>query len=105
VLSTGVHLVARSRIVLGDGVMVGEYASLRDANHTRAPNTTLRNSPHTVRPITLGREVWIGRGAAILPGVTLGDHATVGANAVVTRNVPPGEVVAGVPAIPLTKRT
>ena len=85
--------------------MVGEYASLRDANHTREPGTTLRDSPHIARPIVLGQEVWIGRGAVVLNGVTIGDHATIGANAVVTRDVAAGATVGGVPAKPLQKRS
>lgn len=105
VLSTGVHIAARSRIVLGPGCMVGEYASLRDANHTRIDGIALRDAPHTEAPIVLGREVWIGRGAAVLSGVTIGDAATVGANAVVTRDVPAGAIVGGVPAAPLRTRT
>jgi len=105
VLSSGVHIVARSSIVLGEGCMVGEYASLRDANHTREPGTTLRDSPHIARPIVLGQEVWIGRGAVVLNGVTIGDHATIGANAVVTRDVAAGATVGGVPAKPLQKRS
>ncbi|HET9536452.1 MAG TPA: antibiotic acetyltransferase, partial [Mesorhizobium sp.] len=42
--------------------------------------------------------VWVGHGAVILPGLTIGDGAVIGANAVVTRNVAPYEIVAGVPA-------
>ncbi len=50
------------------------------------------------RPVTIGNDVWIGHGAVVMPGVTIGDGAAVGANAVVTRDVAPYEIVAGVPA-------
>ena len=49
-------------------------------------------------PITIGDEVWIGRGVTILAGTNIGDGATVGANAVVTRDVPAGMTVVGIPA-------
>lgn len=51
-----------------------------------------------VRPIRVGNNVFIGYGATILPGVTIGDHVVVAAGAVVTRDIPDGCVVAGVPA-------
>ena len=49
-------------------------------------------------PVTLGHDVWIGHGATVLPGVTIGNGAAIGAGAVVTRDVAPFAVVAGVPA-------
>ena len=66
VLSTGVHLVAYAGIFIGKGSMIGEYTSIRDANHTREEARTLRDSSHVAKPIVIGDEVWIGRGAAIL---------------------------------------
>jgi phosphonate metabolism protein (transferase hexapeptide repeat family) len=56
------------------------------------------------RPVVMGHDVWIGHGAVILPGVWVGTGAVVGAGAVVSKNVKPYTVVAGVPARPLRRR-
>ena len=101
VLSRGVHIVAMAGVTVGKGSMIGEYTSIRDANHGRDPGRSIRESTHTAKRIVLGEQVWVGRGVAVLGGVTVGDKATVGANAVVTKDVPAGQTVAGVPAAPI----
>ncbi|MCB8837902.1 DapH/DapD/GlmU-related protein [Aurantimonas sp. VKM B-3413] len=56
------------------------------------------------KPVTIGNDVWIGHGAVILPGITIGDGAVIGANAVVTKDVPPYTIAAGVPAARIRER-
>lgn len=101
VISRGVHITAFSKVEIGSGTMIGEYVSIRDANHRRTEDAPLRDSGHDAAPIVIGKEVWIGRGAVVLRGVTIGHSATIAANAVVTHDVPDGAVVGGVPAHPL----
>lgn len=104
VISRGVHLVAFAGIDIGAGSMIGEYASVRDANHRFGPGLVPRHSGHVARPIRIGRNVWIGRGATILPGVSIGEGAVIGANAVVTCDVLPYTVAGGIPARPLHRK-
>lgn len=83
-------------IELGDDVMLGPGVRLVSSGHPLDP--ARRRRQVTVAPIVVGRNVWIGAGATVLPGVTIGDDAVVAAGAVVTADVPPAVLVAGVPA-------
>jgi len=96
VLSSGVHLVSFYSITVEKGAMIGEFTSVRDANH--APGDNYRESGHVGKPIHIGANVWIGRGCCILPGVTIGANSIIGANSVVTRSVPADSVALGTPA-------
>ena len=98
VLSRGVHLVAFAGIVLEDGVMIGEYSSIRDANHRVIAGSSVRHSGHLGKPVILAAMRGLDRGVTILGGVTIGEGAVIGANAVVTKNIPAGAVAVGIPA-------
>jgi maltose O-acetyltransferase len=84
-------------VTIGDLTQIGPGAQLLTADHPRDPEQR-RAGFELGRPIRIGRNVWIGGGALILPGVTIGDDAIIGAGSVVTRDVPAGATVVGNPA-------
>lgn len=98
VLSPGTVVVAHERVTIGNYAMIGEYTSIRDQDHrTDAPGPT-RESGYVTSPVQIGADAWIARGCVVLKGVTIGDRAVIGANSVVTRDVPPDQVWFGAPA-------
>jgi len=97
-LNAGCTLVSYSALSIGDDTLVGEYVSIRDADHGSEPGTLIREQPHRTSPIRIGRDVWIARGTVILKGVTIGDGAIIGANSVVSRDIPPNTIAVGAPA-------
>ena len=85
----------RGGITVGDGVFIGPKCNLITINHDENPDN---RSATYGRPIVIGDKVWIGINSTILPGVKIGYGSIVGAQSVVTRDVPPMTVVAGNPA-------
>lgn len=98
VISAGTHVVSFYRIEIGETSLIGEYCSIRDANHRTGTEQPVRDAGHEGAPITIGRNVWIGRGCCLLAGVTIGDNAVIGANSVVTKSIPTGAIAVGSPA-------
>jgi acetyltransferase-like isoleucine patch superfamily enzyme len=94
----GSTIACASRITIGRDTLVGDIVSIRDMNHRRQPGVALRNSGIESAPIVIGENCWLGSKVTVVPGVTLGNDVTVGANAVVTRDFPAGVTIAGVPA-------
>jgi maltose O-acetyltransferase len=84
-------------VIIGDGAQIGPGVQILTADHPRDP--ALRASGLEFgRLVRIGRNVWIGASAIILPGVSIGDDAVVGAGSVVTRDVPAGATAFGNPA-------
>lgn len=102
---TGVMLVATNSIVIGDCVMVGPYAMMRDANMNYSKkDISIKFQGETTKPIKIGNDVWLGAHVAVLAGSEIGRGSIIGANAVVNKKIPEYEVWCGVPARFIKKR-
>jgi len=88
-------------IEVGDDVLIAAGCSISDySQHPVDPEKRVANlqvEPDEVRPVRIGNRAWLGRRVTILPGVTIGEDAVVGACAVVTKDVPPGAICVGNP--------
>ena len=80
-------------IEIGDGVQIGPKVTIVTTNHDPENHDVLK-----CRRVKICQNVWIGAGARILPGVTVGENAIIGGGAVVTKDVPANAIVGGNPA-------
>ena len=95
------HIWASGEVTIGDSTLIASHVAITSLTHSTVSGTYAHSL--VSKPVRIGRNVWIGAHAVVLPGVTIGDNAIVGAGAVVTKDVREGEVVAGVPAVPLAR--
>lgn len=106
-VNMGCTFLDSNRIVLGDSIALGPNVQLITATHPVAPRERRIDYPADAElpmravgfalPIVIGDYCWIGAGAIVLPGVTIGAGTTIGAGSVVTRSIPPNVVAAGNP--------
>lgn len=94
-INTGCTFMDRGEITLEDKVLIAPNVSLITLNHDRDPE---KRSITYCEPIYICKQAWIGTGAIIMPGITVGEGAIVAAGSVVTKDVPAQSIVAGVPA-------
>lgn len=93
------HVTISGSVVIGHDTLIAGFVTILDANHVFTDaHVPIRLQGGEKHPIRIGCDVWIGTGAVVLPGVTIGDHAIIGANSTVTRDVPAWAVVVGSPA-------
>ena len=97
------HITATNKIIIGDGCLTGKWVTITDNSHGTTDFATLHIQPSMRKlfskgPVTIGKNVWIGDKASIMPGVTIGDGAVIAANAVVTHDIPAYSVAGGIPA-------
>lgn len=100
-IMNGCHITGGTHIgddtFLGPGVFLANDGKINTLDYTDRPQDR-------IAPV-IGRGVFIGVGAIVLPGMVIGDGAKIGAGAVVTKDVEPGQTVVGIPAMPLVRRT
>ena len=93
-MNAGTSIEAWNGVQIGDHVFMAPFASIIDNDrHEVEPGAVLYKGPTIV-----GNNVWLGRNAAVMPGVTVGDGSVIGVNSVVTRDIPPNSFAAGAPA-------
>ena len=98
-INSNVFLLAKDRIEIGKNSTLAYGVSIITSANPNGPYNALSSLyPKMTAPVIIGEDVWIGANATILPGVTVGNFSVVAAGAVVTKDVPSGVVVAGVPA-------
>ncbi len=91
-------ITAKKLISIGNYTRIGAYVQIIDHDHGMDRDKLIMDQAAIIEPVIIGKDVWIGVGARILKGVTVGDHSIIAANAVVTKDVPPYAIVGGVPA-------
>ena len=96
----GINCELYGPVKIGDNVMMGPEVVVYTSGHRhdRTDIPMVEQGSDETREVTIGNDVWIGRRAMIMPGVTVGDGCVIGAGAVVTKDVPKYSIVGGVPA-------
>lgn len=97
------HISAINGITIGDNVLTGSYVLISDNSHGTSDNNMLNIPPlqrhlFSKGEVSIGNNVWIGDKVSILAGVHIGNNAIIGANSVVTKDIPDNCIAAGIPA-------
>lgn len=92
------HVIAAGELIIGNDCVFSSFVYVSDCSHTYSPDIDIAKGDLVIKRTSVGDHCFIGCGARIMPGVNIGNNCVVGANAVVTHDVPPYSMVAGVPA-------
>ena len=99
-----VSIYALENITIGQDSIFGPYVYIGDHNHLTDKNQLVKNQSFDTRAISIGNDVWLGVGATVLKGGSVGDGSIVAARAVVNKVIPPYEIWGGVPAKKIGER-
>jgi acetyltransferase-like isoleucine patch superfamily enzyme len=93
-INYGAEFYAEQSVTIGDDTITGALVTIYDTSFHPVEEGEVTKTA----PVSIGSNVWIGRGVTIFAGVTIGDHAVVATGAIVTSDVPPRVLAAGAPA-------
>ena len=97
-LGVNAFVNTRGGVTIGDNVMMGPDVIILTGRHTfDSLDLPIQNQPTTYAPVEIGNDVWLGTRVVVIAGVKIGDGCVVGANSVVTKDIPPYSVAVGVP--------
>lgn len=94
----GTHIIALNSIIIGEWCLIAPYCVIRDMNHGMDASIPMKLQKQKSESIVIGDNVWLGSHVVVTAGTNIGDGSVIGANAVVTSNIPDYVVAAGVPA-------
>ena len=98
-IGRGSGIVGHFSISIGNDVWTGHHVYITDQNHGYEDITIpISKQSQPERAVSIGDGSWLGHGSVVLPGVTIGRHVVIGANSVVTKDIPDFSVAVGVPA-------
>lgn len=106
-----VHITAMEKVQIGNNVLFASKIYVSDCSHgsyagdenDSNPESIPHNRPLFSKPVIIEDNVWLGEFVSVLPGVTIGKGSIVGANSVVSKNLPPNVIAVGSPAKPIKK--
>ncbi|WP_036913057.1 DapH/DapD/GlmU-related protein [Prevotella sp. FD3004] len=95
----GLHNTIIGPVTIGHHVNLAQGITVTALNHKfENPDIRIDEQGVSTKPVVIGNDIWVGANAVILPGITIGDHSVIAAGAIVTKDVPPHSLVAGIPA-------
>ena len=91
------YIAIKDHLEIGSYTRIGPNVTILDQDHTYEKSDLIMNQHADIQKVKIGKDVWIGANAIVLKGITIGNGAILGAGSVVTKDIPPYEIWAGVP--------
>ena len=110
-LNDYVHISAMEYVEIGDNVLMASHIYISDNSHGLYKGSQYDSSPciapidreYLSKPVKIGNNVWLSEHVVVLPGISIGDGAIIGANSVVSKDIPSNTIAVGSPAVPIKR--